>query len=227
MTSGQRGRHPLFANELRRAMDRRGVMAIDLGPAVGCTAAHLAHLRAGFVAPSHELAVGLAQALDWPELAGISMRNRTRTCLEPTCGRVFLARRMDEAASTRQVYCSRACLKRASRQRPEGLVNVPALQQQLRLVRQQRDGAREAIRKLCEGCEADGICRDPECPVQASGESPFALIQLDEVPMLRFGTPRAVPSPELALEDAVARRGRNTIHMRTRRDRDRAESRGS
>lgn len=181
-----------FGAELVKACAARGVPLNELERAAGVGHSSLDNYRRGLLLPKLEKAVALAEALDWPKLRTMVERFRTATCARAGCGRRF----RNEGGGPKR-YCSSMCqriaesLRIASRRarqagqaeaagRSAGKRRADQRRQLLSAVRIADERAEVqglAIDAMCRGCEPEGACRTPDCPLRPF--SPLPLAQRD------------------------------------------------
>lgn len=180
------GMRAVFAAELTRALVARRVEQRVIAEAVGIGRSHLSDVRRGYRFPIHETAVALAEVLDWPRLASLSLELRTRACV--VCGAPFV----DVSHQQTRVYCGHACWSTASKRRERGRRMDRSVVERHRLAAFQ-----EAVDAFCRQCEPDAVCRDAGCRLRPVSPLPMARRDRQELPVLRptegFRGPRIVP----------------------------------
>lgn len=140
-----------YSVALRDAMHRRGVLSRVLAEAVGVSRNAVCFYREGRYLPRPDVAGRIAEYLDAPELHKLASSGRRIRCV--TCGRTVLR------GKTRRRYCSAECWRAVAR-------NPPLAE----------NAERAAIDAYCRGCEPEGVCRTPACPLQPF--SPLPLVEL-------------------------------------------------
>lgn len=143
-----------FSARLRLSMRARAVTRNGLAEAIGVTGTMVGfYCRASYM-PRPDVGVRIAEFLADPELARLAANGRKIRCA--VCGRVTWR------GVTRRRYCSADCWSKARALTPKGA-----------------SGPQVAIDAYCLGCEPEGMCRTPECPLQPF--SPLPLIQMHRV----------------------------------------------
>jgi hypothetical protein len=153
-----------FGRELSRAMKARDVGARTITDAIHCGRSTVRSWREGRILPRIETARTLAEALDWPRLAGLGTELRTKRC--PVDGRPFT----DDSGSDNRVYCSPECRRVAA----QLVKDVPTIKRAGNAERRLRVH-RDAVAAYCAGCEPSGRCVTPECELR-----PISPLQLYE-----------------------------------------------
>lgn len=157
-----------FAEELRRAMTKRGLTQTALARRSGYGASNLHRVLSDGRIPAPDVITRLADALAWPSLVERAIADRTGRCA--MCGAPFV--RHHKKPSTR--YCGRLC-QRAAVARQSRDHHRRKVLTETRLVRQRLDQHQLAVLAFCRGCEPDGECRTPECSLRPV--SPLRLAQ--------------------------------------------------
>lgn len=157
-----------FSAELRRAMAARGMTCRSLAEAIGCASATIGSARKPTWRPNQQLAVAMAEVLDWDGLVGLSLKANTREC--GYCGKAFVLQRMPAR------FCSKRCREnvwqsraRYPQKKAERLRSRKLLDARLTLYQQ-------AVAAFCKGCEPEGLCRDAGCALRPC--SPLPLVRV-------------------------------------------------
>lgn len=140
-----------FGGALKRAMRERGVTVRVLSAETGVCTGSLVQYRNGWTMPIPRIVSALSDALVWPELVDLGIRVRETTCGD--CGRMFIASKVRAVRPMR--YCSKACGGRARNRRAKDVY-----QERVVVAERELETLREAVRRFCESCEDDGICRN-------------------------------------------------------------------
>jgi hypothetical protein len=204
-----------FGAALSKRMHERKIGSKSLAPQAKVAVSAIGMYRGALNVPSLPVAQRLADALSAPELLEIAKEARTKDCRR--CGRTFVA--SHHVAR----YCSIACRTlgapgtQRSTSKPEEAVQLlrnellrigpvrkqkighalTLLEDVLAPVRQ-ADGLTAvytaAVAAMCAGCEPEGLCRTPECPLRTVSPLPIAGEAVDEAhqPLGRWGQPGAV-----------------------------------
>jgi transcriptional regulator with XRE-family HTH domain len=139
-----------FSARLRATMRARGVTRNGLAAEIGVTGTMIGfYCRANYM-PRPDIGVRIADFLDDPTLATLAANGRQIRCA--ICGRLTWR------GVTRRRYCSSECWAKSRDAVPDGASAPQA-----------------AIDAFCLGCEPEGMCRTPECPLQPF--SPLPLMQ--------------------------------------------------
>jgi transcriptional regulator with XRE-family HTH domain len=188
-----------FGAELRAAMEARGVSAKRLAPAAGVAVSAVAMWKAGSNLPRTDTALRVAEVLSWPRLAQMARDARSHECVR--CGTSFVndgggpkrfcsidCRDVDVQLRARGQGSVLADVIAGELERAPGIrtrVLRSALDEwrrsdskrQSRLRRSERavETVRAAVAEMCAGCEPEGICRTPECPLRSVSPLPLAL----------------------------------------------------
>lgn len=164
-----------FAAELRRAQRYRAVLSRDLGLKIGLRAETISNLRTGAAMPSLRSAMALAEALDWPTLGEIALRDRSGACV--VCDSPFVSNQV--GANTRQ-YCGKRCRALARNRVVLGRRSAKSVVMARRLATFQA-----AVDAFCRGCEPEGLCRTPDCELRPV--SPLGLAKMRGCGAVRAG----------------------------------------
>jgi transcriptional regulator with XRE-family HTH domain len=174
-----------FGRELVKARTARGIPRKELHRVTGIGINSLIGYEAGATLPKLEAARALAETLRWPRLAEMIVAARTFTCARTGCQQTF---RNDTGAPRR--YCSADCQqvqeqlrKAAAANRAAGRAGVwssrdaaatKSLRAGLAIADERVAVLTSAIEAMCAGCEPEGLCRTPECPLRAHSPLPLA-----------------------------------------------------
>lgn len=155
-----------FASVLVAAMHRHGSSIAETARLVGVDKCSIRNWRYGHSRPLHELAVRLADVLDTPGLAEISVAIRSKRCA--LCGTCFL----DSSKRVQRLYCGAMCMRSAhsSRQRER---EHGRREDHSRLLRNRLDVLQDAVDAFCRSCEPEGLCRDAACPLRSASPLPL------------------------------------------------------
>lgn len=151
-----------FLELLTRHMTESGVTKKQLSKLLGISEAHVyswfkEKLRSW---PNLDDVEALADHFEDETLLSRAIADRTRNCR--LCKAQFVAKRQH------QVYCTLECGERA-RHIAEGR------SKHQRLTYRVKD-LEETIAAMCRACEPNGVCRQPECPIQVRGKGlPLAV----------------------------------------------------
>lgn len=143
------------AGAIHRRMRERGLTRrYQVAEAIGVTPTMVGYWLSGRYLPSLEKAAELADHLDGPEILFLVRQASVGTC------RVCLApfTRITGNTRTRREYCNIEC-QRAYHKGVSAKSKHPA---------------ELAIADYCAGCEPEGLCRTPDCPLRAY--SPFVYV---------------------------------------------------
>jgi DNA-binding XRE family transcriptional regulator len=146
-----------YARALRRVMNERDVMDVDLARTVGSNRKTVADWRNGRALPPTATALRIAAALDDMSLYHMVSRRRESTCDQ--CGATLVSQR-----NRVRRWCNATCRDR------------------FRFGREpKRSSEQAAIAEMCRQCEPDGACFTAECPLRAW--SPLPLADDEVMPM--------------------------------------------
>lgn len=188
-TSPQAASAAAFGRELVKACETRGVLRTELHRTTGIGRTALDNYRTGASLPKLEVARTLAVALEWPRLAEIVKRARTKTCAR--CGRPF---HNDGGNQGAKRYCSPACREvaradaiasrrtRQAGQTGDGRRRYQALarlRSGIRIAEQRAAELQDAIAAMCADCEPEGLCRTPACPLRGFSPLPMARHEVE------------------------------------------------
>ncbi|MES2210932.1 MAG: hypothetical protein V4515_12240 [Chloroflexota bacterium] len=173
-----------FGRELVRALETRGIPRQEIHRATGIGRTALDHYRVGASLPRTAAAVALATALDWPRLAEIVRKARTRACSR--CGTHF---RNDGGNMGAKRYCSPSCREVAASERDASTrarqagqtgdgrrryQEVARLRSGIRIAEERSADLLGAIADMCASCEPEGACRTADCALRAFSPLPLA-----------------------------------------------------
>jgi len=155
-----------FAADLKRAMTIRGVGTMELAKVLGIRAERLSQFRTGVHLPAQDVAVMLADALQWDSLATLALEVRKKDCL--ICGVTFY----DHSLTLNRKFCCKDCHRAEYMRAKRGFVQERVTITQHRLTKHE-----EAVRAMCLQCEPEGLCRDRGCPLRAVSPLPVARLR--------------------------------------------------
>ena len=172
--------------ELVRALGARNVSRKELARTTGVGLTSLDNYRTGRALPKVEVGQTLAAVLNWPRLAELVVAARTFPCGRSGCPRTF---RNDTGAPRR--YCSDACQRIAANLRlatvaarrltagtdpgKQRAAQIARLRSGLRIADERALVLEDAIALMCAGCEPEGRCRTPACPLRPHSPLPLAV----------------------------------------------------
>jgi len=137
-----------FGALLSESMQRRGITKRKLERQLKVTRTTINFWLLGSVMPSPDNASLLSLLCDEPKLLSLTVKARTRMCLNPYCKKTFVA------SNLRRSYCSYDCArlsrKIGKKKKPDAQVN----------------SMQAAINAFCRDCVDDGVCRTPACPLR-------------------------------------------------------------
>jgi hypothetical protein len=111
--------------------------------------------------PDIRYVLQVAEILGDDGIEAAAAAQRTKRCPDLRCRRQFVATRHF------QRYCSSRCSVRSKRAR--------ASEQNRQIMVVEINNLKNTIDRMCRSCEPAQVCRQPECPIQKSGFSPFPI----------------------------------------------------
>lgn len=156
-----------MAAELRRALAARGMSQTTLARLSGYGASNIAKVLAGERYLSPHTAARIAEALDWPAIVTVAIKDRTTTCA--LCGASFVR----PITRGPQRYCGRKCRRAASARQSRDSHRRRALTE-TRLARERLSLHQQAVAAFCHGCEPEALCRDASCALRPVSPLPLA-----------------------------------------------------
>lgn len=155
-----------FGSAFRSARTRRGMTNTEVRMRLGVSDNAVSRWATGQRLPHHERAVGLAEMLDAPHLARLSIELRGRTCV--ICERAFI----DMSARLHGRCCSPACRARYGDQ--GNAAKAARTRVRGELARRRLTIHQEAVTAFCRACEPEGLCRTSTCELRPVSPLPLA-----------------------------------------------------
>lgn len=153
-----------FGAELQRAMTSRDVTAAAVSRATGIHPSTLSSLRTDRDVASVRTATRLAEALDWPDLVTIAVREHRSTC--GVCGKVVVSRTPGRLRKTCSGNCQRVAYNRRQAARRRESIAV---------ARHRLTEYQQVVTAFCRACEPEGLCRLARCELRSV--SPLPLVR--------------------------------------------------
>jgi hypothetical protein len=194
-----------FGVQLQNALTRRHLRPYHVLKLVGggWSARQFDSWLHGGSLPRLDLAVRLADALNWPALIELVREGRTGTCERIGCDRTFIT----ETGRSRR-YCSPVCQRLAH---DYGVGSAHARRKKLggeqaelhlqaaegRAALEELGELRDAVAAMCNDCEPEGLCRTPTCSLRVVSPLPLARVFVRSTDP-RLQTPNRVYKPTVA-----------------------------
>ena len=156
-----------MAAELRRALAARGMSGKALGDAIGMSHSTVYDILRNDRLPTVPTAALIADALDWPAIARIAQRDRTKTCA--VCGVTFV----DAGRNGTARSCSPECQTTRYQREVRGVITT-SLRGRAEVAENRLRRHQAAVAAFCRGCEPEGTCRDARCPLRIVSPLPLA-----------------------------------------------------
>lgn len=187
------GRHSDYAEALERRMKERGVGPVALGEAVGMSRQSVRGWLEGRWLPTTQVALAIAEALDYLPLYGIVLRGRRSECGQ--CGRPLIS----NGSAHRKRWCNSTCRDRYRRGgQPRQLA------EQLAIIRR------------CGQCEPLGTCYDARCALRRFSPLPLGRDAITPIATPTTAARLARWTPERRQAQAERMRGIHAVRRTVR-----------
>lgn len=162
-----------WGNELKRAVEARGMTLSGLGRDIGCGESTVVGWAMGRNLARYDLAIAASECLRWPELKRMIVRFRTRKCHR--CGaKVIRTGNGGHDPQEPVVYCGKRCKNQYHKSKKTKTLH----KRTGRLLALWVDTGDRMCRQWCPSQQwnpTPGLCPDASCPIQQMGFCPFPV----------------------------------------------------